>query len=68
MNHLLTKNGFVARASGVNWAQYVAEKLTGGGRNTTIVNLRPSRAATSPPSGILELDMGLGEIKPNKQK
>jgi GNAT superfamily N-acetyltransferase len=68
MNHLLTKNGFVARVSGVNWAQYVAEKPTGGGRDTSIVNLRPSRAATSPPSGILELDMGLGEIKSNKQK
>jgi hypothetical protein len=68
MNHLLTKNGFVARASGVNWAQYVAEKSTVGGRNTRTVNLLRSRAVASPPGGIFELDMGLSEIKPNKQK
>jgi GNAT superfamily N-acetyltransferase len=65
MNHLLTKNGFVARASGVSWAQYVAEKPTVS-RKAAVVNLRRSRAAIAPPSGLLDLDVGLGATKPNK--
>ena len=68
MNHLLTKNGFVARVSGVNWAQYVAEKRVSAEPSSGDVKLEPSDAAPAPPAAMIDLDTVVGEIEPNKDE
>jgi GNAT superfamily N-acetyltransferase len=64
LDHLLTKNNFVVKKSGVPWALFKAEqgdKPTGTGG---AISWESSSSPQSPPSGFMELDSGVGEICP----
>jgi GNAT superfamily N-acetyltransferase len=63
-DHLLTKNNFATKSSGVAWALYKAEPRDPAKAPEGEVSLTPPSTTQAPPSGVLELDMGLDVIKP----